>query len=562
LKRGPLKRGPLKRGPLKRGPLARGSLALGVLALAGAAVLALAGPAQAAPIATPTRDVAYHGYHLSVPVGWSVVDLARNPDSCVRFDRHAVYLGRPGADQQCPAHLVGRTEAVVVEPLDGASVGAAHHVSVLSGTAAPAELPSTVDHQETLAVPAAGVLVTGTYADSPAALSTVLRTGRADATATPAVLPAAAPHAVTPAIAATDTNFTGDGFDACAAPSSAAMAAWTSATSYRGIGVYFGGAHRACSQPNLTSSWLTTQVGRGWHFIPIYVGTQASSLGSSAASKGSSEADDAANAAGTLGIPTGSVLYDDMEAYSSTYSSNVLAYLNAWTARLHARGYLSGVYSSAASGVTDLNSHYGASSPDVIYFAHWNNSKTTSDSYLSSGHWANHQRVHQYSGDVNETHGGYTINIDGDWMDVRVAGGSTGPAPVPDWPTVRQGNTGETVRSVQYLLNQAGATLTVDGDFGSATLAAVTSFQSGHSLGVDGIVGPNTWSALAVTVRSGSTGNAVKAVQSQLTAHGYQTTVDGAFGPTTLTNLKAFQTALGTTASGVADATTWRYLVG
>lgn len=534
-------------------------LILGVLALAASSLLgAVAAPAQAA-----TRDVAFDGYHLSVPAGWSVVDLTSHPDSCVRFDRHAVYLGRPGANQQCPAHLVGRTEAVVVEPLDGADLATAGHVSVLAGAAAPAALPATVDHQESLAVPAAGVLVTGTYADSPDALSAVLRTGRVDSSAKAAAMPAAAPHAAAPAIAATDTNYTGDGFDACAAPSDAAMAAWTSGSSYRAIGVYFGGAHRACSQPNLTSSWLTTQKGRGWHFIPIYVGTQASSLGSTAASKGTSEASDAASAAGSLGIATGSVLYDDMEAYSSTYTSNVLAYLNAWTAELHALGYKSGVYSSAASGVTDLNNNYGAASPDVIYFAHWNNSKTTSDSYVSSGNWANHQRVHQYSGDVSETYGGYTISIDGDYMDVQVAGsGSTGPVPVPAWPTVQDGNTGENVKTVQYLLNQAGAALTVDGDFGPATLAAVESFQSGHSLSVDGIVGPNTWGKLAVTVQNGSTGNAVRAAQSQLTAHGYSTTVDGIFGSGTQASVAAFQASKGATASGVVDANTWRYLVG
>ena len=37
---------------------------------------------------------------------------------------------------------------------------------------------------------------------------------------------------------------------------------------------------------------------------------------------------------------------------------------------------------------------------------------------------------------------------------------------------------------------------------------------------------------------------------------------DGSFGPATQTNVKSFQTALGTTATGVVDATTWRYLVG
>jgi hypothetical protein len=368
---------------------------------------------------------------------------------------------------------------------------------------------------------------------------------------------------VPPSIAAADTNFTGDGFDTCDTPSSTVMSAWTSATAYRDIGVYFAGSHRACkTQANLTAGWLTTQAGRGWHFLPIYVGTQASGLGSTAATKGTNEADDAVNAAAALGIPAGSVLYNDMEAYSSSYTTNVLNYLNAWTAELHVKGYKSGVYSSLASGVHDLNANYGAASPDVIWFASYNNVKDTNTSYISSGHWVNHQRVHQYNGDVNETHGGYTLNIDGDYMDVQVAGTGNEPPPPPSWPTVSQGTTGERVKTIQYLLNQQqNAGLTVDGDFGSATLAAVKTFQSAHSLSNDGVVGADTWAVLVVTVQQGSSGSAVKALQSQLTAHGISTTVDGIFGPNTGTNLKTYQTGAGLAATGVADATTWKYLV-
>ena len=52
------------------------------------------------------------------------------------------------------------------------------------------------------------------------------------------------------------------------------------------------------------------------------------------------------------------------------------------------------------------------------------------------------------------------------------------------------------VTELQELLNKHGAHLSVDGDFGPATLAAVKSYQSSHHLSVDGIVGPATKASL------------------------------------------------------------------
>ena len=146
------------------------------------------------------------------------------------------------------------------------------------------------------------------------------------------------------------------------------------------------------------------------------------------------------------------------------------------------------------------------------------------------------------------------VNVTYLWTD----GGGT---PAPSWPTVSQGARGERVKTIQYLLNAAGASLSVDGDFGPATAAAVRSFQSSHGLTADAVVGGQTWPRLAVTVRQGSTGNAVRALQSQLTAHGIATTVDGNFGPATAANLRAYQSAAGITADAVAGPQTWQTLL-
>lgn len=129
------------------------------------------------------------------------------------------------------------------------------------------------------------------------------------------------------------------------------------------------------------------------------------------------------------------------------------------------------------------------------------------------------------------------------------------------WPTVRRGDTGERVRTVQYLLRQAGQSVTVDGSFGPATEAAVTAFQQAHDLTADGVVGNQTWPVLVVTVKSGSTGEAVKAVQSQLNTRGYGLTVDGSFGPATDTAVRDFQGDHGLTVDGVVGKQTWNALV-
>lgn len=68
---------------------------------------------------------------------------------------------------------------------------------------------------------------------------------------------------------------------------------------------------------------------------------------------------------------------------------------------------------------------------------------------------------------------------------------------VPLVSTVAVGNSGPAVAGLQNLLRAQGASIAVDGLFGSGTLAAVLGFQGTHGLARDGIVGPATWAALA-----------------------------------------------------------------
>ena len=97
---------------------------------------------------------------------------------------------------------------------------------------------------------------------------------------------------------------------------------------------------------------------------------------------------------------------------------------------------MSGVYSSASSGISDLAARWGHgyTEPDDLWIADWNGRKSTSDPYVPSADWPDHHRLHQYSGAHNETYGGTTVNIDGDYLDGATAGtggGSRPPAPRP-----------------------------------------------------------------------------------------------------------------------------------
>lgn len=63
-------------------------------------------------------------------------------------------------------------------------------------------------------------------------------------------------------------------------------------------------------------------------------------------------------------------------------------------------------------------------------------------------------------------------------------------------PTLRFGSRGASVKTLQSILNEHGAHLTVDGIFGNLTKLAVISFQGLNDLQKDGIVGRKTWEKL------------------------------------------------------------------
>ena len=131
------------------------------------------------------RTVSYHGVEFDVPAAWPVYDLAADPTTCVRFDQHAVYLGQPGPRMSCPATVIGRAEAVLVEPIDGASTPDADAASApvtataVNGLQAQVADGGTVTNEVEATFPTAGVSATLTYPDSDATAQQILQSFRA-----------------------------------------------------------------------------------------------------------------------------------------------------------------------------------------------------------------------------------------------------------------------------------------------------------------------------------------------------------------------------------------------
>ena len=181
-----------------------------------------------------------------------------------------------------------------------------------------------------------------------------------------------------------------------AAPSSRTMAAWAESP-YRAIGVYIGGDNRGCSQPNLTASWVSAQTAAGWHLIPTYVGLQAPTSELQqlrqaqrqprrprrATKRRSDAVAEAATRRRWAPAARSTSTWSPTRATSSATAAT-LAFLEAWTEKLHALGYVSGVYSSGASGIADLAAQLGTgySLPDDLWFANWNGQATTTDPYV------------------------------------------------------------------------------------------------------------------------------------------------------------------------------------
>ena len=145
--------------------------------------------------------------------------------------------------------------------------------------------------------------------------------------------------------------------------------------------------------------------------------------------------------------------------------------------------------------------------------------------------------------------------------------------------TLQVGSRGTDVKNLQTRLKELGyLTGSADGVFGTATETAVKAFQKANSLTSDGVAGPrtlnriNSSSAVAASGSSSSTVTndtstllkygmknmqAIKDMQTRLTELKYYSgAITGNFGDLTFKAVKAFQSANGLTADGIAGKNT------
>ncbi len=151
--------------------------------------------------------------------------------------------------------------------------------------------------------------------------------------------------------------------------------------------------------------------------------------------------------------------------------------------------------------------------------------------------------------------------------------------------TLRVGSSGQYVKDLQKMLNNAGFTLSVDGQFGQQTKNAVIAFQKKYNLAQDGIAGQQTFYKLKSTynkttitnepasspkppttwtgqvLKEGSSGEVVKSLQNMLEKAGFDLgAVDGKFGSKTKAAVLAFQKKVGIQQDGIAGNQTYAHL--
>ncbi len=406
-------------------------------------------------------------------------------------------------------------------------------------------------------------------------------------------------------------SFTGYAFDQCVTQPQDVMDVWLTSSPYWAVGIYIAGDSRYCGddkQTNLTPEWVATQLSYGWRLIPITVGPQASCATrykdkvrikadptddyAAAREQARAEAAETVRRAQLLGIPERTTLWYDIEHFDIgkiRCRDSALAFLSAWTTKLHELNYVSGVYSSASSGIKMLDEARRFSPgrytmPDQLWVAEWVDAggyrqpptpepPSLYSAYFDASAWEG-KVMRQYRGGHDETYGGVTINIDTNYL--HLGRGSVAPKEPHhcgvqiDFARYRRqwtGREGEQVTALQCLLRQKRLYHgRLHGIFTPRTERAVERFEASRGLVETGRMSPNRWGRLLTMgptplVKIGSASHAVRRVQRALNSVGDGgLEVTGVFDPATTAAVRAYQKARGLPANGVVALDTWTEL--
>ncbi len=441
------------------------------------------------------------------------------------------------------------------------------------------------------------------------ALLAVTLVGPMDGATAAAPLPAPAAEEEGAGNPATPGNFTGFGFDQCLAPVQWQMNKWLQHSPFLAVGIYISGDSRACrSQPNLTPKWVATQLRKGWRLLPITLGPQASCQPrfpryhddfkispkpgksgrySTARKMGRAEANKTVRDAKALGIVPGSTLWYDLEGFDSSNKDcreSALAFLHAWTRRLHDLDYVSGVYSSAGSGIRALDDarvHRPNAYvlPDRVWIARWDGRANTSTSYIREDGWRPGNRMKQFQGGHDEKWGGVTINIDRNFLDLgskdvareRHCGGVNlnfeqyqalrPPAGDTKPPTSK-------VRALQCLLKEKGLyDGKLNGAYNARLVGAIDKWHAKLGFGASENWSRRDWITLLASgkrkvLKFGSTGVYVRRVQRALNAAdlGNRLKISGRYDGATQAAMRRYQAKVGVPTSSVTNNGTWAKL--
>jgi peptidoglycan hydrolase-like protein with peptidoglycan-binding domain/pimeloyl-ACP methyl ester carboxylesterase len=143
----------------------------------------------------------------------------------------------------------------------------------------------------------------------------------------------------------------------------------------------------------------------------------------------------------------------------------------------------------------------------------------------------------------------------------------------------------EQVKQWQQRMQERGWNITDDGFYGSQSAQIARQFQQEKGLGVDGIVGPDTWAATFDTTNVGATNNVtnspssgspsldsllkyepgvrlkydeqVKQWQQRMSDRGWNIDVDGLYGPQSAQIARKFQQEKGLAVDGIVGPDTW-----